>query len=81
MTQALVDMLVNAGATASEARTIVDLSKHAAEQAIETISRVANTGETTLIRQTTFLATLRFLEVNIGETMGSIKPPPPPFDG
>lgn len=77
MTQALVDMLVNAGATASEARTIIDLSKHAAEQAVETISRVANTGETTLIRQSTFIAALRFLEVNIGDVLGT----KPPFDG
>jgi len=75
MSQAMIDLMVEAGATGKEATMIVDLAKHAAHEAIEAVDRVSKLGPTPLIQRAVFTAALRYLEVNIGEVFDELNRP------
>ena len=65
----LIAYMVQHGATEAEANEIYDLAMHAAEEALARISTVVMAGSSLLVAASAHSCALRFLEVNIGESL------------
>lgn len=71
--EGVVDLLVNAGMTRSDASMALDIAKHAMEEAVDRIATVCAIAPTKQVAQAAYLTALRGLEVNINNVLNDGK--------